>query len=41
MMGDEEKKPRAAGCDHYVTKPYNPVDWLRLARRYLGETAQH
>jgi two-component system, cell cycle response regulator DivK len=40
MKGDEEKA-RAAGCDHYVTKPYSPVDLLRLARRYLGETAQH
>jgi CheY-like chemotaxis protein len=23
MKGDEEKA-RAAGCDHYVTKPYSP-----------------
>src|SRR5215510_12999797 len=26
---------RAPGCDDYVTKPYNPVDLLRLVRRYL------
>ena len=35
------RKARAAGCEHYVTKPYSPVDLLRLARRYSGETAQH
>jgi two-component system cell cycle response regulator DivK len=39
MKGDEEKA-RASGCDDYVTKPYSPVDLLRLIRRYLGETAQ-
>ena len=39
MKGDEEKA-RASGCDDYVTKPYSPVDFLRIVRRYLGETAQ-
>ena len=39
MKGDEEKA-RASGCDDYVTKPYSPVDLLRLVRRHLGETAQ-
>jgi len=39
MKGDEEKA-RAFGCDDYVTKPYSPVDLLRLVRCYLGETAQ-
>jgi two-component system, cell cycle response regulator DivK len=34
MKGDEEKA-RASGCDDYVTKPYSPVDLLRLVRRYL------
>jgi two-component system cell cycle response regulator DivK len=38
MKGDEEKA-RAAGCDHYVTKPYSPIQLLRLIRGYLGETA--
>jgi two-component system cell cycle response regulator DivK len=39
MKGDEEKA-HASGCDDYVTKPYGPVDLLRLIRRYLGEAAQ-
>ena len=36
MKGDEEKA-RAAGCDHYVTKPYSPMQLLRVVRAYLGE----
>ena len=40
MKGDEEKA-RAFGCDDYVTKPYSPVDLLRLVRLYLRETPQH
>ena len=36
MKGDEEKA-RAAGCDHYVTKPYSPMQLLRLIRGFLGE----
>jgi two-component system cell cycle response regulator DivK len=39
MKGDEEKA-RASGCDDYVTKPYSPVDFLRLVRRYLRDTPQ-
>jgi two-component system cell cycle response regulator DivK len=35
MKGDEEKA-RAAGCDHYVTKPYSPVQLLRIIRGFLG-----
>jgi two-component system cell cycle response regulator DivK len=38
MKGDEEKA-RAAGCDHYVTKPYSPIQLLRVIRGYLGERA--
>jgi two-component system cell cycle response regulator DivK len=38
MKGDEEKA-RASGCDHYVTKPYSPVQLLRIIRGYLGEQA--
>ena len=36
MKGDEEKA-RAAGCDDYVTKPYSPVQLLRIIRGVLGE----
>jgi len=36
MKGDEEKA-RAAGCDHYVTKPYSPLQLLRTIRSVLGE----
>jgi two-component system cell cycle response regulator DivK len=30
-------KARAAGCDHYVTKPYNPMQLIRVIRQHLGE----
>src|SRR5215472_17516817 len=36
MKGYEEKA-RAAGCDHYVTKPYSPMQLLRLIRGFLGD----
>jgi CheY-like chemotaxis protein len=36
MKGDEEKA-RAAGFDHYVTKPYGPIQLLRLIRGFLGD----
>ena len=36
MKGDEEKA-RAAGCDHYVTKPYSPMQLLRLIRGLIGD----
>ena len=35
MKGDEEKA-RAAGCDHYITKPYSPMQLLKLVRSLLG-----
>jgi two-component system cell cycle response regulator DivK len=38
MKGDEEKA-RAAGCDEYVTKPYSPIQLLRLVRGHLGDKA--
>jgi two-component system cell cycle response regulator DivK len=38
MKGDEEKA-RAAGCDHYVTKPYSPIQLLRTIRLYLDDKA--
>jgi two-component system cell cycle response regulator DivK len=36
MKGDEEKA-RVAGCDHYVTKPYSPMQLLRIIRGFLAE----
>ena len=33
MKGDEAKA-RDAGCDHYVTKPYSPVQLLRIIRGF-------
>jgi len=36
MKGDEEKA-RASGCDHYVTKPYSPMQLLRTVRGFVGE----
>ena len=38
MKGDEEKA-RAAGCDDYVTKPYSPIQLLRMVRGYLSKKA--
>jgi len=39
MKGDEEKA-RVAGCDDYVTKPYSPIQLLRMVRRYLDDQAK-
>jgi two-component system, cell cycle response regulator DivK len=36
MKGDEERA-RAAGCNSYVTKPYSPVQLLRIIRGFLRE----
>ena len=36
MKGDEEKA-RASGADHYVTKPYSPMQLLKTVRSLLGE----
>ena len=36
MKGDEEKA-RTAGCDHYVTKPYSPMQLLRLVHQFLAK----
>ena len=35
MKGDEEKA-RSAGCDQYVTKPYSPIQLLKVIRGLLG-----
>jgi two-component system, cell cycle response regulator DivK len=39
MRGDEVKA-RAARCDHYVTKPYSPIQLQRIIRGFLPEQAQ-
>ena len=36
MKGDEDKA-RASGCDSYVTKPYSPMQLLRIIQDFLGE----
>ena len=36
MKGDEEKA-RSAGCDHYVTKPYSPMQLLKIVRSLLEQ----
>jgi two-component system, cell cycle response regulator DivK len=36
MRGDEEKA-RAFGCNHYVTKPYSPLQLLRIIQGFLAE----
>jgi two-component system, cell cycle response regulator DivK len=38
-MKDDEEKARASGCEHYVTKPYSPIQLLRIIRGFLGERA--
>jgi len=36
MKGDEEKA-RASGCNHYVTKPYSPIQLRCIIQGFLGE----
>ena len=36
MEGDEEQA-RAAGGDDNLTKPYSPMQLLRLIRKFFGE----
>jgi two-component system, cell cycle response regulator DivK len=36
MKGDEERA-RASGCDAYVTKPYSPLQLLRIIQGFLRE----
>jgi two-component system, cell cycle response regulator DivK len=36
MKGDEAKAWEA-GCDHYVTKPYSPLQLLRVIKEQLGD----
>jgi two-component system cell cycle response regulator DivK len=39
MKGDEEKA-RAAGCDHYVTKPYSPMQLLKIIRGLVDQSGR-
>ena len=36
MKGDQDKA-HASGCDHYVTKPYSPIQLLKVIRGFLSE----
>ena len=36
-MKSDEEKARASGCEHYITKPYSPLQLLRMIRSFLGE----
>jgi two-component system, cell cycle response regulator DivK len=38
MKGDEARA-RASGCDGYVTKPYSPLQLLRIIQGFLGKSA--
>jgi two-component system, cell cycle response regulator DivK len=33
----EEQKARAAGCDHFVPKPYSPRELLAKIRQYISQ----
>ena len=35
-MKRDEEKVRASGCDHYVTKPYSPMQLLKIIRGVIG-----
>jgi two-component system, cell cycle response regulator DivK len=35
-LAGDEAKTRAAGCDGYVAKPFNPRDLLETVRGFLG-----
>jgi two-component system cell cycle response regulator DivK len=35
LSGDEEKA-FAAGCDAYISKPYDPIALLETIRQYLA-----
>ena len=36
-LSGDEAKTRAAGCDGYIAKPYDPRVMLRLIRKFLNE----
>lgn len=32
----EEEKAREAGCDHYITKPFDPLELVEIVDEYLA-----
>ena len=36
-MKSDEEKARASGCEHYITKPYSPLQLLRVVRQYIDD----
>ncbi len=35
-LGGEEEKAREAGCDHYITKPFDPLALVEIVDGYLA-----
>jgi two-component system cell cycle response regulator DivK len=40
MSGDREKV-LASGCDDYLAKPFNVIEFLRMVERYTSGTHNH
>ena len=36
VMEEEEEKAREAGCDHYLTKPFDPMSLVEIVDGYLA-----
>ena len=35
-LAGEEEKAREAGCDHYITKPFDPMALVEIVDGYLA-----